>query len=140
MNPLGKKQKMMTAIAMAAEGLGLAAELLETIQGRAAAARKNAGRTVNDIRENAADAAQSIADNFDRQVRPRASAGSRVLQFVAGMGVGVGIALLFAPMPGSEARANLYKAVKKAREGEKEKNYGPVSASSEYSKQEKYGS
>ena len=111
MNYLRKKQKIMTAIAMAAEGLELASELLGTIRKRTAIARKNAESAVSNLRDNTADVAEQLVDTVNEQLHRRRSAGTRAWQFAAGLGVGVGAGLLFAPMPGAKVRANLYKAV-----------------------------
>ena len=106
-----KKEKIMTAVAMAAEGLELAGELLGTIRKRSLMARKSAGRVMSDLRDNTADVAEQLVETVNQKLNRRSSAGARAWQFAAGVGVGVGAALLFAPMPGAKVRANLYKAV-----------------------------
>jgi hypothetical protein len=108
---LGRKQKIMAAIVTAAEGLNLAADLLTTIQKRSAIARKRTGRIVSNLRDSTADVAEQLVDTVNKRLRPRRSAASRALPFAAGVGVGVGAALLFAPMPGAKMRENLYKKV-----------------------------
>ena len=96
-----KKQKLTTGIAMAAEGLELAAALLSMIRGRTLTARKSAGKVVSSLREDATNVAERVANDVRKRLRPKPSAGARALQFAAGLGVGVGAALLFAPMPGA---------------------------------------
>ena len=108
---MGKKQKIMTAIAMAVEGIELASDLMNTIQARSATARKRAGEAVSSLRDGTADIAEQLVDTVNKRFNRRPSAVARALPFAAGLGVGVGAALLFAPMPGSEMRATLYKAV-----------------------------
>jgi len=108
---LGKKQKIMTAIAMAAEGLEMAAQLLSTVQNRSAVARKRAEQVVSNLRENTSDVAEQLVDTVSKRLHRKPSAMARALPFAAGVGVGVGAALLFAPMPGARMRANLYKSV-----------------------------
>ncbi len=106
-----KKEKIMTAIAMAAEGLAVASEVVGTIRKRSAMARKSAEKAVSNLRDNTADVAEQLVDTVNEQLSMRPSAGTRAWQFAAGLGVGVGAGLLFAPMPGAKVRANLYKAV-----------------------------
>jgi hypothetical protein len=106
-----KKEKIMTAIAMAAEGLELAGELLGTIWKRTMMAGRSAGRVMGDLRDNTADVAEQLVDTVNEKLNRRSSAGARAWQFAAGVGVGVGAALLFAPMPGAKMRATLYKKV-----------------------------
>jgi hypothetical protein len=111
---LGKKAKFMAAILTAAEGLNLAAEVLDTIQKRSVVARKNTQRMVSSLRDNTADVAGQIVDTVNKRWRRQPSFLSRALPFAAGIGVGVGAALLFAPMPGSELRTTLYKKVSRS--------------------------
>jgi gas vesicle protein len=108
---LGKKQKIMTAIAMAVEGIELASDLMNTVQARSATARKRASEAVSSFRDSTTDVAEQLVDTVNKRFNRRPSAAARVWPFAAGLGVGVGAALLFAPMPGAEVRANLYKAV-----------------------------
>ncbi len=108
---MGKKQKIMTAIAMAVEGIELASDLMNTIQARSATARKRASEAVSSFRDSTTDVAEQLVDTVNKRFNRRPSAAARVWPFAAGLGVGVGAALLFAPMPGAEVRANLYKAV-----------------------------
>lgn len=116
---LRKQQKIMTAIAMAAEGLELAGELLGTIRQRTMMAGRSAGRVMSDLRDNTTDVAEQLVDTVNQKLNRRSSAGARAWQFAAGVGVGVGAALLFAPMPGEKMRATLYKKVTRSH-GENE--------------------
>lgn len=106
-----KKLKIMTAIAMAAEGLELAGELLGTIRRHTAIAQQSAGRAVSNLRDNTADVADQLIAAVNQQLLRKPSAGTRAWQFAAGLSVGVGAGLLFAPMPGAKMRANLSKSV-----------------------------
>jgi gas vesicle protein len=115
-----KKEKMMTAIAMAAEGLELAGELLGTIRRRTAMAQRSAGKMVNNLRDNTADVAEQLVDTVNEKLNRRSSAGARAWQFAAGVGVGVGAALLFAPMPGAKMRETLYKKVTRSNGAKEE--------------------
>ena len=108
---MGKKAKFMAAILTAAEGLNLAAEVLDTIQKRSATARKNTQKLVSSLRDNTADVAGRLVETVNKRWRRRPSVLSRALSFAAGVGVGVGAALLLAPMPGSELLATLSKKV-----------------------------
>jgi hypothetical protein len=85
----------------------LAAEVLDTIQKGSATVRKNTQKLVSSLRDNTADVAGQLVDTVNKRWRRRPSVLSRALPFAAG--VGVGAALLLAPMPGSELRATLSK-------------------------------
>ena len=108
---MNRKEKVMGAILTAAEGLNLAAQLLGTIQKRSATARKTAERMIGNLRDNTAEVAEQVVDTVNKRLGRRRSAASRALPFAAGVGLGVGAALLFAPKPGAELRATLYKKV-----------------------------
>jgi hypothetical protein len=110
MNAVGRKEKIFASITMAVEGIKLATDLLDRIQGRMPAARERAAEAIGSLRDETAEMAARLADDVRKKVRGGPSA-VRVLQFTAGFGAGFGVALLFAPMPGSDARKNLYRMV-----------------------------
>ena len=138
---MGRKQKVLTSIAMAVEGVKLASELMDTIQGRIPAARKRAAKFAGDVRDSTADIASRLADTVGYRPKRGPSAGVRILQFAVGFGAGFGLALLFAPMPGSQVRENLYRMARgSAAQEPLSGTQSPVSTSSERSAQEQYGS
>ena len=115
-----KREKVMTAIAMAAEGLELAGEVLGTIRKRSMMAGRSAGKVMSDLRDNTADVAEQLVDTVNEKLNWKPSGAARAWQFAAGVGVGVGAALLFAPMPGAKMRATLYKAVTRSDDANQE--------------------
>ena len=116
---MGKEAKLFTSITMALEGIKLAADLLDRIQGRIPEMRERAADAISSLRDDTADRAARLADDVRKKVSGGPSAGVRVLQFAAGFGAGFGLALLFAPMPGSEVRENLYRMVNRSGANER---------------------
>ncbi len=101
-----KKDKVMTAIAMAAEGLELAGEVLGTIRKRSMMAGRSAGEVVSNLRDNTADVAEQLVDTVKEKLSPRRSSGARAWQFAAGVGVGVGAASIVRADAGCEDAGN----------------------------------
>jgi hypothetical protein len=133
-NAVGKKAKLFTSITVALEGIKLAADLFDRIEGRMPEMRERAADAVGSLRDDTADMAARLADDVRKKVSGGPSAGIRVLQLAAGFGAGFGLALLFAPMPGSEVRENLYRMVN--RSGTNERTSG---SQSEPPIEERYG-
>jgi hypothetical protein len=129
-----KKAKILAGLAMAVEGMKVASDLINTIQGRIPEVRDRAVDFAGDVRDNAADVASRLADNVGKKWNRGPSTTTRVLQFAAGFGAGFGVALLFAPMPGSEVRENLYRMV--SRSGA---DAGRSGSQSEPPMEERYG-
>lgn len=98
----------MRAINMGAEAMTLAVQLVDSARQRAKTASKEAERIVHDFRNDAACRAETLGRNAADRLRPKPSNGTRVLQFFAGVGVGVAAGVLFSPSAGKETRERLF--------------------------------
>jgi hypothetical protein len=103
-----KQDKWMRAINMGAEAMTLAVQLVDSARQRAKSAGKEAERIVHDFRNDAAYRAEALGKNAGDRLRPKPSTGTRVLQFFAGVGVGVAAGVLFSPPAGKETRERLF--------------------------------
>ena len=96
----------MNVIDTLAQGMELAAELFGTARKRTSKLHGRAADVAEDLLPNVDAASESLHNSLD-QVRDRPSAGRRALQFVAGLGIGVGASLLFTPLSGKQVREKL---------------------------------
>jgi gas vesicle protein len=99
----------MNVIDTLAQGLDLAAGLLGTARGRAKRVGSKAKDVVRDLRDEAATSSDQLRSRLKR-IRNEPSASTKALQFIAGLGVGVGVGLLFAPWSGKRLREKLLES------------------------------
>ena len=99
----------MNAIDILAQGLDLAAGLLGTARSRAKRVGNKAKGVVRDLRDDAATSSDRLHTRLKR-IHSEPSAGTRALQFMAGLGIGIGAGLLFAPWSGKRLREKMLKA------------------------------
>lgn len=88
--------------------LELAAQVLEITQERTQTARKDAKRAVRDFSHDAATGAEQLSQEFNKRFHAGPRTSTRALQFVIGLGVGFGTALLFSPLNGQQVREKLF--------------------------------
>lgn len=101
--------------------LRVVADFLEDSSKRTQRVRKQATKRAEDFREQVSDRAQRVADDMsDRAQRvakvarkrfapePESSVAGRFALFLAGLGVGAALGVLFAPQSGEEIRQSLY--------------------------------
>lgn len=98
----------MKSLQMLKRLLELAAQVLEITQERTQTARKDAKRAVRDFSHDAATGAEQLSQEVRERFHAGPSASTRALQFVIGLGVGVGAALLFSPLSGQQVREKLF--------------------------------
>ena len=73
---------------------------------------EHASEVVSELRDEAPKKAKKLRKKFQEQFGPEPSVGARVLPFFAGLSVGLGGALLFAPRSGREIRERITQKAK----------------------------
>jgi gas vesicle protein len=73
---------------------------------------ETANEVISELRDEAPKKAKKLRKKFQEQFEPEPSVGARVLPFFAGLSVGLGAALLFAPRSGREIRERITQKAK----------------------------
>ena len=98
----------MRGISMGVETLALATQLLETAPQRAKTVSREAERMVHDFCNNATSRVESVGKGAAKQLRTGTPPGTRAIQFLCGVGVGLAAGVLFTPSTGKQIRDKLF--------------------------------
>ena len=104
------KNKVVNGFDVLTQAMRLGAELVGTIRKQLKDAGKTAECVAGDLRDEAATQAERLGNSLRDRLRTRPSVTARALPFAAGLGLGVGAGMLFAPASGKQTREKLRKA------------------------------